>query len=283
MIVNSFPPSNANTVTPYVPLGRQPVGQENSDLKTSSLKALEQSAAVTRNENRRIPDDQIGRQAQQQSSQTETQAARKEQLAKDQITINALSARDREVRAHEQAHAAVGGQYAGAPTYEFVRGPDGVSYAVGGEVSINAGSVPNDPEETIRKAQQIRAAANAPADPSGQDRSVAAAATRLESEARIELSNQKNAELQAKETLAAKQINAQKAEEAKKTRQEQYYSNEQKQALSRQQESAADKDAQRLDTFEKANNKTINLNRHLVDIGVVNGSSAIGNFLNNRV
>jgi hypothetical protein len=283
MIINSFPPSNANTVAPYVPLGRQPVGQESGELKTSSLKALEQSAALTRNENRRIPDDQAYQQTQQQPSETDTQAARKEQLAKDQVKINALSARDREVRAHEQAHAAVGGQYAGTPTYEFVRGPDGISYAVGGEVSISTGSVPNDPEETIRKAQQIRAAANAPADPSGQDRSVAAAAARMESEARSELSDKKNAELQAKEKLAEEQTKAQKAEEAKKARQEEQYSNEQKQALARQQEDTEQKNAQRLDAFEKASNKTVNLNRHLVEIGVVKGSSAIGNFLNNRV
>ncbi|MEL7393699.1 MAG: putative metalloprotease CJM1_0395 family protein, partial [Pseudomonadota bacterium] len=42
----------------------------------------------------------------------------------EQAQVDELKARDREVRAHEQAHAAVGGQYAGAPSYTFQTGPD---------------------------------------------------------------------------------------------------------------------------------------------------------------
>ncbi len=47
--------------------------------------------------------------------------------------------------------------------------------------------VPGDAEATIRKAQTIRAAALAPANPSAQDRAVAAAATPMEAAARREL------------------------------------------------------------------------------------------------
>lgn len=110
----------------------------------------------------------------------------KQQLLQDQRAIEELSSRDREVRAHEQAHAAVGGQFAGAPSYEFERGPDGVSYAVGGEVSIDSGRA-STPEATLLKAQTVRRSALAPANPSPQDRSVAARATRLESAARSEI------------------------------------------------------------------------------------------------
>ena len=46
------------------------------------------------------------------------------------------------------------------------------------------------PEETIPKAQHIHAAALAPADPSAQDQSVAAEASLMEANARIELSAQ---------------------------------------------------------------------------------------------
>ncbi len=91
------------------------------------------------------------------------------------------------MRNHERAHAAVGGQYAGAPVYQYERGPDGVSYAVSGEVSISTGAVSGDPQATISKAQQIKRAALAPADPSPQDRRVAANATQMEFEARQEL------------------------------------------------------------------------------------------------
>ena len=102
--------------------------------------------------------------------------------------IAKLRARDREVRAHEQAHAAAAGGLArGGPTFTYERGPDGKQYAVGGEVNIDTSPVAGDPEATIRKARQIRAAALAPADPSSQDRAVAASATAIETKARQEI------------------------------------------------------------------------------------------------
>ena len=110
----------------------------------------------------------------------------KQQEAQEQRVIDQLKARDREVRAHEQAHAAVGGSLAGSPSYEYQTGPDGQKYAVGGEVSIDVAKT-NDPESTIRKMQTVRAAALAPAEPSSQDRKVAAQASRNISEARAEL------------------------------------------------------------------------------------------------
>ena len=78
------------------------------------------------------------------------------------------------VRAHEQAHKAAAGAHAkGGPTYEYQSGPDGKRYAVGGEVQIDTSPVPNDPQATIQKMQQVQRAANAPAEPSSQDRRVA--------------------------------------------------------------------------------------------------------------
>ena len=61
-------------------------------------------------------------------------------------------------------------------------------------MSIDASPVAGDPEATIRKAQVIRAAAMAPADPSAQDRRVAAAATKMEAEARQELRKKEQTE-----------------------------------------------------------------------------------------
>ncbi len=101
----------------------------------------------------------------------------------DEEKIQELKDRDQEVRTHEQAHAAVGGQYAGAPSYEFETGPDGNRYAVGGEVSIDV-SEEKDPEDTISKMQVVRAAALAPAEPSTQDYKVAAEASQKEQAAR---------------------------------------------------------------------------------------------------
>lgn len=107
-----------------------------------------------------------------------------------QKEIEALKARDQEVRAHEQAHQGVGGRYASAPSFTLSRGPDGKGYATGGEVQIDITPIAGDPAATVRKMQQVRSAALAPAEPSGQDRSVAARASQLEAEARSEQASQ---------------------------------------------------------------------------------------------
>jgi hypothetical protein len=105
----------------------------------------------------------------------------------EQEQVTELRQRDQQVRAHEQAHVAAAGQYArGGPSFTYQRGPDGQRYAIGGEVQIDTSAIPGDPEATIQKARVIRAAASAPAEPSSQDRAVAAAATKLEAQARQE-------------------------------------------------------------------------------------------------
>jgi len=108
-----------------------------------------------------------------------------------------LKARDREVRAHEAAHSAVAGSLAkGGPSFTFQKGSDGRLYAVGGEVNIDTSADSGDPQTTIQKARRIRAAANAPANPSAQDRAVAAQATQMEAQARRELQQERNEKIQ---------------------------------------------------------------------------------------
>ena len=109
--------------------------------------------------------------------------------------VQELKNRDKEVRAHEMAHVAAGGQYiANRASFDYQAGPDGKRYAVGGEVSIDTSKVSNDPEATIRKMQVVKRAALAPAKPSPQDRSVAAQATQKEMQARQEQREEKSAE-----------------------------------------------------------------------------------------
>lgn len=110
--------------------------------------------------------------------------------------LEQLRARDREVRAHEQAHRAAGGRYASAASFETVRGPDGRSYAVGGEVQIELGPE-SDPQDTLRKMETVIAAALAPAQPSAQDRLVAAVAAQRANEARAELQRRSDDEAAA--------------------------------------------------------------------------------------
>ncbi len=108
--------------------------------------------------------------------------------------VQELKQRDAEVRAHEQAHAAVGGSYASSPSYEFTTGPDNKQYAVSGEVQIDSAPVPNDPEATIRKMDIVIRAALAPAEPSSQDIQVATKAQQDRSAAQSELAQQRLAE-----------------------------------------------------------------------------------------
>ena len=101
--------------------------------------------------------------------------------------VSELKSIDSKVRLHEQAHLAqAGGLAMSGANFTYQTGPDNRRYAVGGEVQINVGPG-RTPEETLRKAQIIRAAALAPAQPSSQDRAVAASAGQMEQEARAEI------------------------------------------------------------------------------------------------
>jgi len=103
--------------------------------------------------------------------------------SEDAQKIKDLKARETEVRAHEAAHSAAGGSLTGGVSFEYTTGPDGKSYIAGGEVSIDASAVGDDPEATIRKMDQVIRAATAPTDPSAQDRQVAAQAQQTRTQA----------------------------------------------------------------------------------------------------
>ncbi len=120
-----------------------------------------------------------------------TGAAKKGELTEaDESRIRELKRRDQEVKAHESAHMSAGaGLVRGGANYSYTKGPDGIMYATGGEVSIDS-SAENSPEATIRKMQQVRRAAMAPAEPSGQDVKVAASAARSEMKARVEMAKE---------------------------------------------------------------------------------------------
>lgn len=115
-------------------------------------------------------------------------AAGPQRFTPDELAqIAKLAARDREVRLHEAQHQAAAGALAvGGVQYTYQTGPDGKLYAVGGEVRMNF-SAGSTPMETISRAAQMRAAATAPANPSGQDLAVAAQAAQMEAQARQEL------------------------------------------------------------------------------------------------
>ncbi|WP_197281970.1 putative metalloprotease CJM1_0395 family protein [Dethiosulfatarculus sandiegensis] len=144
----------------------------------------------------------IGR---EEEEKRQTSTIEEELTPKEEAVVREMKQRDQEVRAHEQAHIAAGGQYVGGGArFSFETGPDGRQYATGGEVSIDA-SEAQTPEATIQKAAIIQKAALAPASPSAQDRAVAAKAAQMGREAQTELSKEKQeqAELAARD-LASK-------------------------------------------------------------------------------
>jgi hypothetical protein len=116
------------------------------------------------------------------------------QAERDQVTE--LAQCDREVHTHEAAHQAAGGGLVGAASYTYQEGPDGRSYAIGGECPIQI-PASDSPSEMISIAQRVRAAALAPANPSGQDLAVANAAVQMEAQARQALAQQQAQEQQA--------------------------------------------------------------------------------------
>ncbi|WP_306014808.1 putative metalloprotease CJM1_0395 family protein [Oceanicaulis sp. MMSF_3324] len=208
-------------LTPLLPGGAEPAYQAGigATPQTSELRAqasgtipssIDPSLADTA---RRVISDPVSLSAQARQAGAAQDAAPASQSAKsaaapksangDPLTegeekqIAELKKRDREVRQHEQAHQAAGGQYASAPSYEYQKGPDGQQYAVGGEVQIDASPIPGDPEATIEKMRIVKAAALAPAEPSGQDRKVAASADAAAQQARAELAAQEREERQA--------------------------------------------------------------------------------------
>lgn len=217
-IVTPFPSININTANVYTetarrdnqlrevipPAAANTAGSTENKAQSDAEKAKlpGNSDSSTYNASGKIADDKTIAQregnadsdqddAEQEKQQSAEEVSEQEELQLEQELqqIKELKARDTEVRTHEQAHAAVGGQYAGSPSYEYQRGPDGTNYAVGGEVPIDVGVINGDPQATIEKMQTVRAAALAPAEPSGADRAIAADATQKIAAAQAELAS----------------------------------------------------------------------------------------------
>ena len=174
-------------------------GQNNEKLDFDNLRKQAELAngVITEQDKDNNSQQQTGQQgssntdsAEQENSSTEDDKV-SDQFAdissSEQKEIQVLQQRDREVRAHETAHAAAGGSVTGSPSYTFEVGPDGKKYAVEGEVSVDLSSVQGDPRATIVKMQKVYNAALAPANPSIQDSRVANTAAQLIAQAQSEL------------------------------------------------------------------------------------------------
>lgn len=116
--------------------------------------------------------------------------------SQEEKEVRRLKQRHQEVTRHEEAHYRTAGRYAlGRPTYEYADAPDGKRYRVGGEVRIDTAEEA-DPEKTLEKAKVVKKAALAPADPSTQDRRIAAQADQMMRKAEQEIRRLEAEELQ---------------------------------------------------------------------------------------
>ena len=95
------------------------------------------------------------------NTQPTTSPAPETSLSEQELKeLRQLQTRDKEVKSHEAAHIAAGGVHVkGGTNFSFQKGPDGVQYAVSGEVNIDTAKVNGNPQATIEKAEQIQAAA----------------------------------------------------------------------------------------------------------------------------
>ncbi len=258
--------------------------EANTAVATVRPRTDEDSSDLAVNEKPVSEEEQAEQKAKEQQLRNE---AEKQQLEADQELIQQLLQRDREVRAHEQAHAAVGGQLSGAPSYQYERGPDGVRYAVSGEVPISNGAVPGDPEATLQNARIVQRAALAPAEPSPQDRRVAAEAAQLEQQAIQEIAI-KAQEAQQQE---AADRNTEESDSSATASNDPLAPNDPlesasgsaselaigglQDANSNKEDPEQDERTSRLDDFVQTN---IDLNRRLIDIGVSPSPVEIGSF-----
>ncbi len=92
----------------------------------------------------------------------------------EKAELTKLQSVDSKVRAHEAAHQS-GAAASGGASFTYVKGANGVMYAVGGEVPVRMQSG-STPQETMANAQAVISTALAPADPSAQDIAVASKA-----------------------------------------------------------------------------------------------------------
>ena len=191
-LFNSSPPyiPSFNRAEPGQPASVDPAATPASVAQQSQFSASDADSAAPLSPVAESSEGKGARAGQDEALVRQELAGKEAQLELvEQAEIRELATRDREVRAHEQAHMAVGGQYAGGVSYDYSRGPDGRLYATGGSVSIDISPVAGDPAATISKMQQVQRAALAPAEPSGQDRVVAAQAAQLIAQARSEIAS----------------------------------------------------------------------------------------------
>jgi hypothetical protein len=132
----------------------------------------------------------------------ESDPASQAEVKREKAEIQELEQTDHRIRTRGQAQATAAGN-PGKVSYRYQVGPDGRLYVVSGEVSFDTSAVPDDPEATLRKAEQIADAAFVPGDSPSADRRAAIMAAMLKAEARRQLARQQESDKDTEDTADA--------------------------------------------------------------------------------
>lgn len=288
---NNIPSNFANAITPFSNQGGSPVGEESPEARNTSFKPVEESAETSRTQARRDADElrepasqveersqgEDQRRDQQRERRAQEERVAQAQEAEDRREIDRLSARDREVRAHEQAHQTAGGNLAGAASYQYERGPDGVRYAVAGEVPIRLSNGNDNPRETLEIARPVQRAALAPAEPSVQDRQVAAQAAQIEQEALRDIAElERQQQIQAREQVQ-QQRESQSAEEQEREQQ----TREELQVTAER--ARVERNSREQERQSEVAGQLFDLNQRLIEIGVSRPVPDAGSLIDRNV
>lgn len=264
--MNGVGPLNnfANAISPFSPVGKQAVGEENTESKTSTFKPVVESADTNKSENRTDkgdPDKLIDRADQSvveekdederssaQARQDEAQDAPQE--APDEPSVEPRPTPDNRVELQQQNQV-----------------EERVAPSVG-QSSITSPTISDDPQANLKEAQAIRSAVLALADPSPEDRRVAARAVQLEVEARREL-----AEQERQERLEEREARLERQEQLRKEEQER----------EERTQDIAQEAQQREQAFNSTRARNLDLNQRLIDIGVQRANVESGSVVSESV
>ncbi|WP_037458524.1 putative metalloprotease CJM1_0395 family protein [Shewanella sp. HN-41] len=175
--------------------------QEEKQQALAAIFAAQNSQARVNAQGEEEPKNATQAQSSEIAKEKQQQVEEQEAIKQQETQVATLKSRDLEVKAHEHAHATVGGQYAQSPSFKYQKGADGQRYAIDGEVQIDVSAVPGDPQATINKMKQVYAAAMAPVDPSSADIRVATEALKKMDEAKALLAKERQKQIVDQETV----------------------------------------------------------------------------------
>jgi hypothetical protein len=159
---------------------------------TSRVNAQQQATSKQQGveqDTRGVEKNESSNQSKNNQEQENTATKDPTQLTSDEkAQLSQLKAVDSRVKAHEAAHQS-GAAASGGASFTYKKGPDGVMYAVGGEVPVRI-QTGSTPQESIANLQGVIATALAPADPSPQDVSIASKARVMMMKAQQELAQE---------------------------------------------------------------------------------------------